>query len=341
MSLLNLFEFSFKNSLGFFFREVQTPVPDQLKKEISKEKHMNSNKSGYIEDPKSCDIEDTGVVETVPETPEYDLQVPSHSFQMSSEEQNSGNMFASTVTLPSPSDSSHALQEKSFLSEDPSSSLACPTSPNFLHINNIILKQDSEKRVLTFVPVHLAVSEQIPNKPLRSRIAYDCYHSLPVLLSSTIASYKMSMPAENYASLCNVQSHETANTENQFDKSSPVIQTNCKETECATSIDSFFTEQEDTSCTSVSKDSCNFFDDEVLPHQNATNDTLLQEVIHLIQEEFAFDGYLENGAEVFDMGMCIFFCMLLSLICKNIAINFFLPLLFVSVLFILNKVTSF
>ncbi|RLW04011.1 hypothetical protein DV515_00005923 [Chloebia gouldiae] len=283
-------------------KEVQRPVSAQFKKEIRKEKHMDHNKAGYIGDSKSCGIEDTGVVETVPETPECDLQVPSHSFQMSSEEQNSGNMFASTVTLPSPSDSSQALQEKSISSEDPSSSLACPTSPNFLHINNIILKQDSEKRVLTFVPVHLAVSEQIPNKPLHSRIAYDCSHSLPVLLSSTIASYKMSMQAENDASLYNVQSHETTSTENQSDKSSPIIQTICQETECATSIDSFFTEQEHTPCTSVSKDSCNFFSDKVLPHLNTTSDTLLQEVIHLIQEEFAFDGYLENGAEVFDMG---------------------------------------
>uniref|UniRef100_A0A8C9NWF3 Kinase non-catalytic C-lobe domain containing 1 n=1 Tax=Serinus canaria TaxID=9135 RepID=A0A8C9NWF3_SERCA len=136
---------------------VQTPVSDQSKKETREEKYMN-NKSAYIEDSKSCGIEDTGVIETVPETPECDLQVPGHSFQMSSEEQSSGKMFASTATLPSPSDSSHALQEKSFLSEDLSSSL------------------------------------------------------------------------------------------------------------------------------------------------NTTSDTLLQEVIHLIQEEFAFDGYLENGAEVFDMG---------------------------------------
>lgn len=284
---------------------------------------MNYNQSGYVEDSKSCGIEDTGVVETVPEAPECDLQVPSHSFLMSSEEQNSGNTFTSTARLPSLSDSSHVLQEKSILAEDPSSSLVCPTSPNVLHINNIILKQNSEKRVLTFVPVHLAVSEQIPNKPLRSRIAYDCYHSLPVLLSSTIASYKMSMQAENDVSLCNVQSQETNNTENQFDKSSPVIQTNCQETERATSINSFLTEEEHAPCTSVSKDSYNFFSDKVLPHQSTTSDTLLKEVIHLIQEEFAFDGYLENGAEVFDMGMCIFFCMLLSLICKNIAINFF------------------
>ncbi|XP_039927727.1 kinase non-catalytic C-lobe domain-containing protein 1 isoform X2 [Hirundo rustica] len=283
-------------------KEVYTPVSDQFKKEERKEKHMSHNKSGYIEDSKSCGIEDIGGIETVPETPECDLQVPSRSLQMSSEEQNSGNTFTSPVTLPSPSDSSCILQEKSVSSEDPSSSVACPTSPNFLHINNIILKQDSGKRVLTSVPVHLAVSEQIPNKPLRSRIAYDCYHSLPVLLSSTIARYKMSMQAENDASLCSVQSRETTDTEKQFGKSSPVIQTNCQETARATSTDGFFTEQEHAPCTSVDKDSYNFFDDKVLPHQNTTSDTLLQEVIHLIQEEFAFDGYLENGDEVFDMG---------------------------------------
>lgn len=280
---------------------------------------MNHYKSGYIEDSKNCGTEDTDGVETALETSECDLQVPSHSFQMSSEEENSGNMFTSPVTLPSPSDSSHIPQERRILSDNPSSSLVCPTSPNFLHINNIILKQDTEKRVLTFVPVHLAVSEQIPNKPLRSRIAYDCYHSLPVLLSSTVASYKMSMQAENNASLCNVQSPETSNAERQFGKSSPVIQTNCQETECAIRTGSFFTEQEHTPCTLVDKDRYNFCDYKVLPHQNTPTDTLLQEVIHLIQEEFAFDGYLENGAEVFDMGMCIFFCVLLSLICKNIA----------------------
>ncbi|XP_027527992.1 kinase non-catalytic C-lobe domain-containing protein 1 isoform X2 [Neopelma chrysocephalum] len=280
-------------------KEVHAPVSEQFKKEKRKENHMDHNSSGYVEDSQRCGIEYTDVVETAPETPKCDLQVSGHSFQLSSEEQKSVNTFTSSVALPSPSDSSHILQGKSILSEDPSSSLACPTSPNFLHINNIILKQDSEKRVLTFVPVHLAVSEQIQNKPLRSRIAYDCYHSLPVLLSSTIASYKMSMPTED-ASLGNVQRHETTNTQNKFDRRSPVIQTNCQETECATSVDSIFTEQEHTPCTSVNKDNSYFFD-EVLPHQNTTSDALLQKVIHLIQEEFAFDGYLENGVEVFDM----------------------------------------
>uniref|UniRef100_A0A8D0EZ43 Kinase non-catalytic C-lobe domain containing 1 n=1 Tax=Strix occidentalis caurina TaxID=311401 RepID=A0A8D0EZ43_STROC len=206
---------------------------------ILQQNHVDHNKSGYIEDSKNYGTEDTDVIETAPEIPECDLQVPGHSSQISSEDQKSGSAFTSTVTLPSPSDSSHVLQGKSILSEVSSNSLACPTSPNFLHINNIILKQDSEKRVLTFVPVHLAVSEQIPNKPLRSRIAYDY---------------------------------------------------------------SIFTEQEHTPCTSVNQDYSHVFDVEVLPQQNRTSDALLQEVVHLIQEEFAFDGYLENGVEVFDMG---------------------------------------
>ncbi|KAM9282340.1 kinase non-catalytic C-lobe domain-containing protein 1 [Cariama cristata] len=281
-------------------KEVHTPVSEQFKKATRREKHMNHNKSGYIEDSKSYGTEDTDV-EIAPEIPQCDLQAPGHSSQISSEEQKSGNAFTSIVALPSPSDSSHIIQGKSILSEVPSSSLACPTSPNFLHINNIILKQNSEKRVLTFVPVHLAVSEQIPNKPLRSRVAYDCYHSLPVLLSSTIASYKMSTQTENDASFCKVQNCET--TKNKSDKRNPVIQTNCQEIECATSVDSIFTEQgQSPPCTSVNQDNSHPFDVEVLPQQNRTSDALLQEVVHLIQEEFAFDGYLENGTEVFDMG---------------------------------------
>ncbi|XP_028941825.1 kinase non-catalytic C-lobe domain-containing protein 1 [Antrostomus carolinensis] len=282
-------------------KEVHTPVSEQFKKETRKEKHVDHNKSGSVEDSKSYGTEYTDI-ETAPEIPECDLQVPGYSSQIYLEEQKSGDAFTSLVMLPPQSDSSHILQEKNILSEIPSSSLACPTSPNFLHINNIILKQDSEKRVLTFVPVHLAVSEQIPNKPLRSRIAYDCHSSLTVLLSSTIESYKMSTQTENDASLCKVQNCETTNTQNNFDQSNPVIQTNCQKIEYATNVDSIFTEQEHTLRTSVNEDNSHLFGVEVLPQQSRKSDALLQKVVHLIQEEFAFDGYLENGVEVFDMG---------------------------------------
>lgn len=264
---------------------------------------MDHNKSGCIKDSKSWRTKNTHIVETAPEIPKCDLQVPSHSSQRRLEDQKSDDAFHSVVSLPSPSDSLHVLQGKSTWSDVPSSSSACPTSPNFLHINNIILKHDSEKRVLTFVPVHLAVSEQIPNKPLRSRVAYDCYHRLPVLLSNAIASYKMSSQTDNDGSFCQMKNCETANAQNESDKMKPVIQTSCQEIECATSTDSIFTEQEHTSCTSVNQDNSHLFDVEVLPQQNKMSDALLQEVVHLIQEEFAFDGYLENGVEVFDMGM--------------------------------------
>uniref|UniRef100_A0A8C8APS8 Kinase non-catalytic C-lobe domain containing 1 n=1 Tax=Otus sunia TaxID=257818 RepID=A0A8C8APS8_9STRI len=129
---------------------VHTPISEQFKKDTRKENHVDHNKSGYIEDSKNYGTEDTDAIETAPEIPECDLQVP--------------------------------------------------------------------------------------------------------------------------------------------------------EIECATSVDSIFTEQEHTPCTSVKQDYSHVFDVEVLPQQNRTSDALLQEVVHLIQEEFAFDGYLENGVEVFDMG---------------------------------------
>lgn len=124
-----------------------------------------------------------------------------------------------------------------------------------------------------------------------------------MLLSSTIASYKISTQTENDASLYKVQNCETANTQNKFDKSNLVIHTTCQEIKCTANVDSIFTEQGYTPCTSVNQENSHLFDAEALSQQNRTSDTLLQEVVHLIQEEFAFDGYLENGVEVFDMGM--------------------------------------
>ncbi|XP_021254864.1 protein very KIND isoform X2 [Numida meleagris] len=280
-------------------KEFHTPATEKFKEKLRKEKCIDRNKSGCVEDSKSCDIKDTDV-ETTSEIPECHLEVPGHPFQMSLEKQKSGNVFTSVVPLPS--DSSRILQEKNILSEVPSSSLTSLTSPNSLHINNIILKQNSEKRVLTFVPVHLAVSEQIPNKPLHSRVASDCSHSLPLLLSSTIASYKLSMQTEKDSSLFKVQNCKTINTQNTSEESNQVAQANCQEVEGAANVDSVFTEQGLTPCTSVDQNDSCLFDIEVLSQQSRRNDTLLQEVVHLIQEEFAFDGYLENGVEVFDMG---------------------------------------
>ncbi|XP_048801793.1 kinase non-catalytic C-lobe domain-containing protein 1 isoform X3 [Lagopus muta] len=275
-------------------KEVHTPATEKFKEKSSKEKCIDYNKLGYVEGSKNCGIKDTNVVETTSEIPECHLQVPGHPFQMPLEKEKSGDVFTS--------DPSRIPQERKILSEVPSRSLTSLISPNSLHINNIILKQNSEKRVLTFVPVHLAVSEQIPNKPLHSRVAADCSHSLPVLLSSTIASYKLSMQTENDSSLLKLQNCKTINTQNAFEKTNQVVQTNCQDIEGATNTNNIFSEQGFTSCTSMDGEAACVFDVKVLSQQSRTNDALLQEVVHLIQEEFAFDGYLENGVEVFDMG---------------------------------------
>ncbi|XP_025906339.1 kinase non-catalytic C-lobe domain-containing protein 1 isoform X2 [Nothoprocta perdicaria] len=283
-------------------KQVHKPNSLQCKKEIKEEKHMDHKKSvSYVGDTNSHGT-DNPIVERAPEIPECELETPGYSSQISLEEQKSGSVLNSTITLPSKSHSSHLLQENNISSEVSSNSLAFPPSSNTLHINNIILRQDTEKRVLTFVPVHLAVSEQIPNKPLRSRIAYDCCHSLPVLLSSTIASYKRSTQTEEDASLCKVQNHEITNTQNKIEKSNQINKTQCQDPECASSLDSTNTEQGHAPWTSVmNQNTSHLFDVEASSQQN-TSDTLLQKVVHLIQEEFAFDGYLENGVEVIDMG---------------------------------------
>ncbi|OXB75463.1 UNVERIFIED_CONTAM: hypothetical protein H355_016524 [Colinus virginianus] len=126
--------------------------------------------------------------------------------------------------------------------------------------------------------------------------------NLPVLLSSTIASYKLSMQTENDSSLFEVQNCKTINTLNAFGKTGQLVQTNCQGIKGATNIDSIFSEQGLTPCTSMDEKASCVFDVEVQSQQSRTSDALLQEVVHLIQEEFAFDGYLENGVEVFDMG---------------------------------------
>ncbi|XP_010218377.1 PREDICTED: protein very KIND [Tinamus guttatus] len=281
-------------------KQVHKPTSVQCKKEIGEEKHMGHNKSVSCVGDTNSHATDDPVVESAPEIPECELQMPGYSAQMSSEGEKSGSVLNSTVTLSSKSHSSHLSPEDNISSAVSSSSLSLPASSNALHINNIILKQDIEKRVLTFVPVHLAVSEQIANKPLRSRIAYDCCHSLPVLLSSAIAHYKRSTQTEDDASFCKVQNHEITNTQDKIEKNNQIKKNSCQDAECATSLDGTNTEQGHAPWTSV-KQNTSLFDVEALSQRNASH-TLLQKVVHLIQEEFAFDGYLENGVEVIDMG---------------------------------------
>uniref|UniRef100_A0A7M4FZS9 Kinase non-catalytic C-lobe domain containing 1 n=1 Tax=Crocodylus porosus TaxID=8502 RepID=A0A7M4FZS9_CROPO len=225
---------------------------EELEKEIKKEMQIETNKSVFVDDTGN-NVTEATVVAALPEIPDPDLEILSSSSQIFSKKQNPSNISTSTIKLPLPSGSSCSLQENSTISAVSSSSSPCSTPSNTPCKNKFLLKQDLETRVLTLVPVHLAVSEQIPNKPLQSKIAYDCYHSLPVLLSSTVAHYRTDINLEKKSSLYKPQNCEPSNLQNKHEKMK-------------------------------------------------TEDTSLQKAVHLIQEEFAFDGYLENGAEVFAMG---------------------------------------
>uniref|UniRef100_A0A452GMT0 Kinase non-catalytic C-lobe domain-containing protein 1 n=1 Tax=Gopherus agassizii TaxID=38772 RepID=A0A452GMT0_9SAUR len=292
-------------------------TPEQFDRYVQKEMHMDgNNKSVFVDDIEN--LADKEVV-AAPEIPKHDLDIQNHSSQIPSKEQNPSNMVTSTVESPSPSDSLCNLHEKNMLSAIYSSSLACSTPQRLPLINNSLLKQDPETRVLTLVPIQLAVSEPIPNKPLESKMAYDCYDHLPVLLSNKIANYNSEINLQNNSFLGQLQNYEPTKVQTKHDKmkakffnvslSSPnqIIQTSYLENkECNSDIGSSSPLEGLTSHSSVNQNASSPFSVEILSQQHETNDTLLQKAVHLIQEEFAFDGYLEYGVEVLAMGNYIF-----------------------------------
>nr|XP_032629232.1 kinase non-catalytic C-lobe domain-containing protein 1 isoform X2 [Chelonoidis abingdonii] len=292
-------------------------TPEQFDRYVPKEMHMDdNNKSVFVDDIENHADEE---VVAAPEIPKHDLNIQNHSSQIPSNEQNPSNMVTSTVESPSPSDSLCNLREKNTLSAIYSSSLVCSTPQRLPLINNSLLKQDPETRVLALVPIQLAVSEQIPNKPLESKIAYDCYDHLPVLLSSTIANYNSEINLQNNSFLGQLQNYEPTKVQTKHDKmkdkffnvslSSPnqIIQTSYLENkECNSDIGSSSPLPGLTSHSSVNQNASSPFSVEILSQQHETNDTSLQKAVHLIQEEFAFDGYLEYGVEVLAMGNYIF-----------------------------------
>uniref|UniRef100_A0A8D0L9N1 Kinase non-catalytic C-lobe domain containing 1 n=1 Tax=Sphenodon punctatus TaxID=8508 RepID=A0A8D0L9N1_SPHPU len=242
--------------------------PDTTKA-VEKEEDIDNKNSHFVSDTESRAVKD-GVVavgQPTPEILEQDTCLSNLSPQMSPVEQNPSNMVSATVKCPLLSDSSHNPQEKNTVFGNSSSSdYSIP--PGTPLINNFIHKQDPETRVLTLVPVQLAVSEQITNKPLYSKMASVCYPSSPGLLS------------------------DRRHLENE---------------KCNSDVDSHSSISGHTSHASVDQNTACLISAETLIQNNRTNDDLLlQKVVHLIQEEFAFDGYLENGVEDLAMGNYIF-----------------------------------
>uniref|UniRef100_A0A8D0H606 Kinase non-catalytic C-lobe domain containing 1 n=1 Tax=Sphenodon punctatus TaxID=8508 RepID=A0A8D0H606_SPHPU len=160
---------------------------------------------------------------------------------------------------------------------------------------------------------------QITNKPLYSKMASVCYPSSPGLLSDVIANYNIDLKLPN-TSFYKLQGYEPAKvqckhgeTKNKMNglshaTTSQIIQRRHLENEkCNSDVDSHSSISGHTSHASVDQNTACLISAETLIQNNRTNDDLLlQKVVHLIQEEFAFDGYLENGVEDLAMGNYIF-----------------------------------
>ncbi|XP_066477526.1 kinase non-catalytic C-lobe domain-containing protein 1 [Tiliqua scincoides] len=238
---------------------------------------------------------------------EQDQQGSKTSLHTTLKEQHPDKTSSSVTQLPLISDSLCDSREKCTSVPATSNVSHCTLSPTMAFINNFLLKQDPETRVLTLVPVQIAVSEQIPNKPLHSRAAYSCCPSLQVLLSDAVVNYSSGKTLQNTG--------QNECGDSKVDRNTESAMTTSKETQTMTSERNlslpFCSEhnaslKDHTLRASVNQNPPCSFSLKTSPKNDEVNDVYLKEVVHLVQEEFAFGSYLENTAEALTMGRYIF-----------------------------------
>lgn len=257
---------------------------------------------------------------------EHDQLESKTSLQTVPEEQYPSEMAPAMTELPILSDFSCDSQEK-WTSLPPSSSTSnCSVSSSGAFINNFLLKQDPETRVLTLVPVQIAISEQIPNKPLHSTAAYSCCSSWQVLLSDAAMSYNVNRK-QNNTSMDNPRNCEPSDLQSEFGvmkarmrNSSPATANNVTQTNCSKGSPclKFCKESNSEAATdvplhdhtlhaSMDKNPACLLSPDVAHQSNGKNNVFLEAVMHLIQQEFVFSNYLGNTDEALAMGM--HFCL--------------------------------
>ncbi|XP_042316222.1 kinase non-catalytic C-lobe domain-containing protein 1 isoform X2 [Sceloporus undulatus] len=224
--------------------------------------------------------------------------------------------------LPLLSKSSCVSQEMC-ISQSPSSSISnCTVPSNMTFIKNFLLKQDPETRVLTLVPVQIAVSEQISNKPLHSKTAYSC-SSLHVLLSDSIVSCAADKALHHKSSVNNLRNCKHANefwdTKAQINSfPSATInketQTKCSEMDASHILSNESSTAAETSVPLLDHTSHTYMDQNSASpvtlgmsyENNGINEAILKNMVHLMKEEFSFSGFCKNTDEVLAIGKYIF-----------------------------------
>lgn len=244
-----------------------------------------------------------------PDILEHDEQGPKTSLHSPAKEQHSTETSSSMEQLPLIYDSLCDSQEKSTLVPASPNVSQRTLSPTMALLNNFLLKQDPETRVLTLVPVQIAVSEQIPNKPLQSRTAYSCCPSLQVLLSDAIVSYRVDKTLQNMGQDECGESKLNMNTVSSTTMTNKETQTTSSETNLPLTFCS--PAESNASVTdhmfhaSVDQNPACSFNLKTSHKNDVVKDVFLKKAVHLIQEEFAFGSYLENTDEALIIGESI------------------------------------
>ncbi|XP_026566322.1 kinase non-catalytic C-lobe domain-containing protein 1 [Pseudonaja textilis] len=274
---------------------------------------------------KADEISNLSTTCMMPGAPGQNEEEPKTLQQKDSEEQSPSSTSSSDPNLPL-SDSLYVSQEKCILETSPSANPDSTVPSSMAFVNNFLLKQDPETRVLTLVPVQIAISEQIPNKPLHSKATYSCCPSLHLLLSEPAMTCDAKGALQTNSSLSNVLKDRFGDVQNKWGdikaKMGALAPTTinketqtklCENNPCLVSCkksntdsDERFVLSDHALDTSVGQTPPGSLILETSQQNKGTQNVALENVVRLIQKEFAFDKCQDNVTEALAIGKYIY-----------------------------------
>ncbi|XP_069467503.1 kinase non-catalytic C-lobe domain-containing protein 1 [Ambystoma mexicanum] len=241
--------------------------------------------------------------------------LPSNAFTTSPERLHLNNSVSSTTQSIATSYYASDLKE-TVSSTASSSSSACSLLPSSPLGNNFFIKQDTKAGVFKHAPMQLEIPDQIPSLHLPAEEACDCLHKPHGHVPGTLVEDLFDVTTHNSTcklNNCDQNQHKDINSLNVIDSNEfpnvPLAAPsqhrigNCQETkdfEKESYSASFLTCSPGASVDATS--TCFIALDSSSTQQKRTLCPSLERVVHCIQDEFAFDGYLENGVEDLAMG---------------------------------------
>ncbi|KAJ1141502.1 hypothetical protein NDU88_007832 [Pleurodeles waltl] len=246
---------------------------------------------------------------------------PTKSLPIATERQLFNNSVSSATHSISTSDYVSDMKENVSSTASSCSSAGSTLSTTPL-VNNFLIKQDPKTGVLKLVPVQLEIPDEMPSVHLQTEKASGCLHKSHVHFPGNLKNdgFEISIQSE----CCNIQTGDTVHGRQPgdlhtphiscdecsnvpLDPTYPEITGKCKTTEeMVEESNNAVVLSTRSSYDSAGANSSSFADFECSPQLNRSICTPLQKVVNCIQDEFAFDGYLENGVEDLAMGEYIF-----------------------------------